>query len=106
MADWAKRQKNIRILIAARGDSATQVAKAIDLSPNTLTKFLNSKEIRTLSSKSLAGIVEYFGLTDETDLDSDNPLNDPKLDLRKIIDDLSPEDAIRLNRELSARYSA
>lgn len=105
MANWEKRQKNLRILCAAKGVSATEVARAIDLSPNTLTKFLNSKEARTLSATTLARVVDYFGLTDETDLDSDNPLNDPKIELRRIIENLSPEDAIRLNRELSARYS-
>ncbi|EBA15699.1 hypothetical protein RSK20926_13749 [Roseobacter sp. SK209-2-6] len=74
------------------------------MSPNTLTKFLNSKSARGLNSDNLGLVVRYFGLTDASDLDTDNPLGDPKIAPRKIIDGLSPDDALDLCRELEARF--
>lgn len=105
MIDWERRRRNIKILCAANDVSATEVANAKGLSPNTLTKFLNSNEPRALSPKSLSLVLDYFKLSDESDLDTDNPLSDPKIALRRVIDGLSPEDAITLHRELSARFS-
>lgn len=106
MIDWDRRRRNIRILCAAHNVSATQVANEIDLSPNTLTKFLNAKAEtnRTLSAKSLALVINYFGLTDEADLDTDNVLADPRAALRKLVERLTPEQAIALQRELEHRF--
>ncbi|AUQ92816.1 MULTISPECIES: helix-turn-helix domain-containing protein [Phaeobacter] len=105
MIDWERRRRNIKILCAAHDVNPTQVALAMDMSPNTLTKFLNSKTPRGVNQRTLALILEYFNLADEADLDTDNPLSDPKIALRRIIDNLSPEDAIILNRELQNRFS-
>lgn len=105
MIDWERRRRNIKILCAANGVNATQVANAQEMSPNTLTKFLNSKDPdRALSPKSLALVLDYFNLSDEADLDTDNPLNDPRASLRRTISELSEEEAIKLDRELKARY--
>jgi transcriptional regulator with XRE-family HTH domain len=105
MIDWDRRRRNIKILCAAHEVTATQVALEMNMSPNTLTKFLNAKTPRGISQKTLALVLEYFNLSDESDLDTDNPLSDPKIALRRIIDDLSPEQAIILNRELQARFT-
>ena len=104
MADWERRKRNIKILCAANDVTPTEVALAKNMSPNTLTKFLNSKTPRSLSARSLALVLDYFNLIDEASLDTDNPLSDPKITLRRIIDDLSPENAIILNRELQSRF--
>lgn len=105
MIDWERRRRNIKILCAANNVNATQVARAQDMSPNTLTKFLNSDDPqRALSPKSLALVLDYFGLSDEADLDTNNPLNDPRTSLRRIVSELPEEEAIKLDRELKARY--
>jgi len=106
MIDWERRRRNIKILCAANDVNPTEVALAKNLSPNTLTKFLNAKTPRSISAKTLALVLDYFELSDESDLDTDNPLTDPKIALRRIIDKLSPEDAIVLTRELNARFSS
>jgi transcriptional regulator with XRE-family HTH domain len=107
MIDWSKRRRNIRVLCADRGLSPTKVAEAIDLSPNTLTKFLNSDDPeRGLSNRTLILILDYFGLSDVTDLDAENPLGDPRISLRRIISELSPEEALALHRELRARFKS
>jgi len=106
MIDWDRRRRNIKILCAANDVTATEVATALNMSPNTLTKFLNAKTPRSISARTLSLVMDYFGLTDESDLDTDNPLTDPKITLRRIVENLSPEEAIVLTRELKARFSA
>ncbi|UWR67053.1 helix-turn-helix transcriptional regulator [Phaeobacter inhibens] len=102
--DWDRRRKNIRILMALAGTNPTRLAAQVELSPNTLSKFTNGST-QTLSEKSLAKVVEALGLSSASDLDTDNPINDPKVVLRRLIDEL-PEDALPgLARELEVRFS-
>lgn len=108
MIDWNRRKVNIRVLIAYHGTSATQVANERGLSPNTLTKFLNSppESDRKLSAKTIHEIVQHFGLSDESDLDVENIISDPKLALRKIIETLTSDQAEALQRELEHRFQS
>lgn len=104
MINWERRKKNIRILLAQKDMSATEFARRLDLSPNTLTKFLNSRNDRALSAKTLKRIVLYFKLTDEADLDTDDPLADPRIEIRKMLEDLNDGQAYELKEHIKKRY--
>ena len=83
--------------------TATSLALKCELSPNTLSKF-TSGSTKTLSEQSLAKVVDGLGLASASDLDTDNPLNDPRVLLRRIVDAI-PEDSVPgLLRELEARF--
>ncbi|GEM_PF-3601095 len=86
--------------------SATELARRLELSPNTITKFLNSREPRALSAKTLRLIVQYFGLHDEADLDTDNPLADPRTAIRKMIDEMNDRDAYEIKELIEQRMQA
>jgi hypothetical protein len=102
--NWERRRKNIRILLAAQDDSATSLAMKIGLSANTLSKFTNGST-ETLSQKSMSLVVEGLGLRSASDLDTENPLNDPKVLLKRLIDDMPSETAPSLLRELRTRFA-
>jgi hypothetical protein len=102
--DWDRRRKNVRILLAAKGSNPTRMSNAVGLSPNTVSKFTSGKT-ETLSEQSLSKVVSYRGLGSAADLDTDNPLTDPKVTLRRLIDDLPDDLAPGLLKELSARFA-
>ena len=104
MIDWEQRKQNIRVLLAREGMSATELALRLDLSPNTLTKFLNSRSDRALSAKTLKRVVQYFNMTDEADLDTDNPLADPRIAIRKMLEGLNDGQAFELKEHIEKRY--
>lgn len=102
--DWDRRRKNIRILMAMAGTNPTSLAASVGLSPNTLSKFTNGSN-HSLSPRSLGLVVEALGLSSASDLDTDNPINDPKVTLRKLIDGLPEEKLPDLLKELEVRFA-
>ncbi|WP_154667807.1 helix-turn-helix domain-containing protein [Leisingera caerulea] len=102
--DWERRRRNIRILMAAQGTNPTKVANSVGLSPNTLSKF-TSGSTATLSHRSITKVVSALGLSAVEDLDTDNPLNNPRAVLRQLIEDLPDEVLDPLLRELEVRFS-
>ncbi|KPD10893.1 hypothetical protein [Phaeobacter sp. 11ANDIMAR09] len=102
--DWERRRKNIRILMAVAGTNPTSLAESVGLSPNTLSKFTGGAT-QSLSPRSLGLIVDGLGLSSASDLDTDNPINDPKVTLRRLIDDLPEEKLPALLKELEVRFS-
>jgi len=100
---WERRRRNMRILITAAGTDGTNVARSVEMSPNTLTKFLRG-ETPTLSTKSLDKVLPALDLTHVGQLDTDNPLTDPKIRLQRVIDQIDGPESERLARELEARY--
>jgi DNA-binding Xre family transcriptional regulator len=102
--DWERRRRNIRVLMAVAGTNPTSLAESVGLSPNTLSKFTNGST-QHLSERSLTLVVKALGLTSATDLDTDNPINDPKVVLRRLIDDLPPEMLPGLLKELEVRFA-
>ena len=103
VGDWDRRRQNLRILIAARGTNATQLALSAGLSPNTLTQFL-SGHTGSLSSATLSKILPLLEVTSVEDLDTDNPLADPGIAIRRLVDRLSTSDQYSLLEELRARF--
>lgn len=102
--DWERRRRNIRILLAVLGTNPTEFALSVGLSANTLSKFTNGSN-ETLSERSLAKVVDGLKLSSASDLDTDNPINDPKVVLRRLIDDLPSDLLPALLRELETRFS-
>jgi transcriptional regulator with XRE-family HTH domain len=102
--DWERRRKNIRILMAMEGTNPTSLAESVGLSPNTLSKFTNGST-GSLSPRSIALIVQGLGLSSPSDLDTDNPINDPKVILRRLIDGLPEEKLPDLLKELEVRFA-
>ncbi|UWQ76795.1 helix-turn-helix transcriptional regulator [Leisingera sp. M658] len=102
--DWERRRRNIRILMAAQGTNPTRVANSVKLSPNTLSKF-TSGSTAELSQRSIVKVVEALGLSSVSDLDTDNPLSNPKAVLRQLINDLPDEVLPALVRELEVRFA-
>lgn len=102
--DWERRRKNIRILMAVEGTTPTSLAERVGLSPNTLSKFTGGAT-KSLSPRSLGLVVGGLGLSSASDLDTDNPINDPKVTLRRLIDGLPEEKIPGLLKELEVRFS-
>jgi transcriptional regulator with XRE-family HTH domain len=102
--DWDRRRKNIRILMAVAGTNPTKLAESVGLSPNTLSKFTGGST-QSLSPRSLGLVVEGLGLSSTSDLDTDNPINDPKVTLRRLIDGLPEEKLPALLKELEVRFA-
>lgn len=101
--NWDRRRRNIRILLAAEGLDATNLARDIGLSPNTITKFLSGKT-PTLSPRSMDRVLPGLGLRSVDQLDTDNPLSDPKIRVQKVIDRLDGPVVDQLAAELEARF--
>ncbi|PIE13794.1 MAG: hypothetical protein CSA70_03505 [Rhodobacterales bacterium] len=91
--------------MALQGTNPTQVANSAKLSPNTLSKFTNGST-ETLSERSLAKILPVLGLERASELDTDNPINDPKTRIHRIIDKIPEEDLPALLREFQSRFPA
>ena len=101
--DWEKRRTNFRVLLALKGTNATAVAKEVDLSTNTLSKFA-SGATKTLSAKSLDLAVQFLGLTSANDLDVDNPIDNPRVQLRKLVEAIPDAEVDSLLSELRFRF--
>ena len=101
--DWERRRRNLRILFAAAGTNPTAVSKANGLSPNTLSQFTSGRT-NSLSSKTLEMLVRHLGLSSVADLDTDNPIGDPKIAIRKLLDVVPEAELPSLLRELQARF--
>ncbi|KIC42219.1 hypothetical protein RA27_02170 [Ruegeria sp. ANG-R] len=101
---WERRRRNIRILITALDTDPTNFATSVGISPNTLTKFVYGKT-PTLSSRTLDLILPPLGLASVDQLDTDNPLTDPRIRLQKIITNLDGVEQERLAQELEVRFS-
>ena len=102
--DWERRRRNVRVLMALANTNPTKVAEMSGLSPNTLSKFTSGKT-KTLSVKSLGLLVQALGLASAEDLDTDNPVDNPKLEIKKIVDSLPEEMLPSLLKELEVRFS-
>ncbi len=101
--DWERRRRNIRILMAAVGTNPTRLAKASNLSANTLSKFLNggSKE---LTEASMMKVLPALGLHSSLDLDTDNILSDPLNEIKRHLSEIPDSELPGLLRELQARF--
>jgi transcriptional regulator with XRE-family HTH domain len=102
-AKWDRRRRNMRILIAAQGTVGTSVAREAGLSPNTLTKFLNGSSL-TMAPRTLEKVLPLLNLSSVTQLDTDNPISDPRTKLDRIVDKMHPSDLERLVQELEVRF--
>lgn len=102
--DWDRRRRNIRILIAARGTNATTAAREARLSPNTLTQFLNGTN-EEITEKSLRKLGPVLGWEEVTDLDTDNVLGDPRLGIKRLLDNVPDARVAALFDELKERFS-
>lgn len=100
---WNRRRRNMRILLAAADISGTNLARDAGLSPNTITKFL-SGSTPTLSPRTLDRVLPRLGLRSIDQLDTDNPIADPKNQLMKILDRLDQGILDQLVAELEARF--
>lgn len=101
--NWDRRRRNIRVLMAERNIGSTKLAMSCGLSPNTLSNFLRGVT-KTLSSTSLDLILPKLGLTSVQELDTDNPLADPLIDVMKIIKNLDHYNQLKLLEELRSRW--
>lgn len=101
--DWERRRKNSIIFMALMGTNATALAKANNLSPNTLTKFTSGKTEK-LSNKSMQALLKGLNLSTPEDLDTDDPIHNPEAELRRIIRSIPKKDLPDLLRELQIRF--
>lgn len=104
LAKWDRRRRNLRILIAADGKDPTNLAREISLSPNTLTKFLNGSS-PTMSPRTAEKVLPKLGLRSLDQLDTDNPINDPRVRLERLARQLDAHDLERLVGELEVRFA-
>lgn len=102
-ADWERRRRNLRILIAAAGTNATRLCEEVHLSPNTLTKFLSGNTAR-MSERSLDKLLPALGLSYVSELDTDNVLFEPRNRLRKLLDRVPDGSVESLLNELEGRF--
>ena len=101
--DWERRRTNLRILIAAANTNATKLSEAAGLSPNTISKFVNGSTGK-ISEDSLQKILPVLGLSSATDLDTDNPLSDPRGQIRRLLEGVPESEVLKLLDELRERY--
>ncbi|AUC54276.1 hypothetical protein CDO87_14300 [Sagittula sp. P11] len=101
--DWERRRVNLRILMAAQGTNATKVARAAGLSPNTLSQFTSGRT-SYLSEKTLSKVLPLLGLSATEDLDTDNPLRDPRVAIRRFLDVIPDADLEELRLVLERKY--
>jgi len=101
--DWERRRTNLRILMAVAGTKPTPLAEAAGLPGHTLTQFMSGGQ-RTLGEDKLVKLLPLLGLTATIDLDTDSILDDPKVDIRRIIDRVPPEKLPDLLKELQDRF--
>lgn len=100
---WDRRRLNLRLHITAAGTNATKLSTDQKLSPNTLTKFLNG-QTQTLSNRVADLILPQLGLESVSQLDTDDPLSDPKIKLNRLISGMSNAAKHSLFEELSSRF--
>ena len=92
MVDWDKRRENMRAIIAYKGLTGTEVARRARVSLNTVTKFMRG-ESASLSAEALARICQVLEIHSELVLDLDEPLRSSKIELYRMINEMSEEDA-------------
>nr|WP_280842522.1 helix-turn-helix domain-containing protein [Sagittula salina] len=85
-------------MMAAAGTNPTRLARDAGLAPNTVSQFTNGSK-GFLSEKTLAKILPLIDLTEVSDLDTDNPLADPRVEIRRLIDQV-PEERLGLLLEV------
>jgi len=101
--DWDRRRTNLRILIAAAGEKPTPLARSLDVSVNTLQKFLNGSSSR-LSESTLEKLLPALGLTVPADLDTDNIIENPRATIRRLVERI-PDDRLKdVLTELQAHF--
>ena len=101
--DWDKRRRNLRILLAVKGLRPSPLADSVGLSANTLSSFLNGTKPR-ISHDSIVLILPALGLTTVSDLDADNVLDDPRVTVRRLIEQIPDADLPRIVEEFARRY--
>ena len=103
--DWERRRRNLRLLIAYKGTNATQLSKDAGLSPNTISQFTSGRT-SSLSEHTLSQIMPLLDMRGGTDLDTDNPIADPMIAIRNLLDDIPEEKLPALLQELKARFGS
>lgn len=102
---WARRRRNLRVLLAVNETHGTKLASDAGLSPNTVTRFLNGSS-KTLSSDTLARILPIIGLRSVDELDAENPFSDPMREIRSVVEGLPSAQQYALLDELRARFGS
>ena len=101
--DWDRRRRNLRVLMALADTNATRLAREADLTVNSVRQFLSGAQ-QTFSEDKLVRILPYVGLSIPSDLDTDDPLKNPRAEIRSILDRL-PDDQLRsVLDDLEKRY--
>ena len=100
--DWDKRRRNLRILMANANIKPSPLANSVGLSSNVITQFLNGKTVP--SHQTLERILPALGLTNVSDLDADNVLDDPRVSIRRMIELVPDEDLEKVLMELRERF--
>lgn len=103
--DWEVRRTNMRVLLAVKGMTPTAAARATEppLSDNTVSQFLSGIKPR-LSEDSLLKLLPVLGISASTDLDAANILDDPRRQIRQILDRVPDTDLPELLADLQQRF--
>lgn len=101
--DWERRRRNLRILIAAAGTNATRLAADAGVSPNTISKF-TSGHTKSFSETTFQKIAPFLDLRHFSDLDTDNPISDPKVAIERLLDQIPDSELPGLLTELKDRF--
>lgn len=101
--DWERRRRNIRILMAAKALKPSPAADAAGVSVNVVSQFLNGTTQR-MAEKTLEKLCPVLGIVEAADLDTDNPLDDPRSTLRKMLKDVPTDRLPELIQVLRSRF--
>lgn len=89
--DWPKRLENLRVIMAKRRVTPTQVAREAGLGVNTVNSIVSGKT--RPRHDTLEAICRVLGIHNVAVLDSDNPISDVRNELFRLVGSLSEDQA-------------